>query len=64
LLKFNVAAITGGTDAQGEVSVTLKDKGKQVVGVGTHADILQASAKAYTNALNRLEHFQKKREGI
>lgn len=64
LLKFNVAAITGGTDAQGEVSVTLKDKGKQVVGVGTHADILQASAKAYVNALNRLLHFARKKEGI
>ncbi len=64
LLKFNVAAITGGTDAQGEVSVTLKDKGKEVSGIGTHADILQASAKAYVNALNRLERFSKKKEGI
>ncbi len=64
LLKFNVAAITGGTDAQGEVSVTLKDKGKEVSGVGTHSDILQASAKAYVNALNRLEHFRAKKEGI
>ncbi len=64
LLKFNVAAITGGTDAQGEVSVTLKEKTKQVVGVGMHADILQASAKAYVNALNRLLHYSKKKEGI
>jgi 2-isopropylmalate synthase len=64
LLKFNVAAITGGTDAQGEVSVSIKDKGRQVQGVGTHADIIQASAKAYVNALNRLEHFRKKKEGI
>ena len=64
LLKFNVAAITGGTDAQGEVSVTIKDKGKEVRGVGTHADIIQASAKAYVNALNRLENFRKKKEGI
>jgi 2-isopropylmalate synthase len=64
LLKYNVAAITGGTDAQGEVSVTIKDKGREVRGVGTHADIIQASAKAYVNALNRLEHFRKKKEGI
>jgi 2-isopropylmalate synthase len=64
LVKFNIAAITGGTDAQGEVSVTIKDNGRQVQGVGTHADIIQASAKAYVNALNRLEHFRVKKEGI
>ncbi|MBL7686169.1 MAG: 2-isopropylmalate synthase [Deltaproteobacteria bacterium] len=64
LLKFNVAAITGGTDAQGEVSVTLKENKKEVRGVGTHADIILASAKAYVNALNRLEHFRKRQEGI
>jgi len=64
LLKYNVAAITGGTDAQGEVAVTLKDKGKEVQGVGTHSDIILASAKAYVNALNRLEHFHAKKEGV
>jgi len=64
LLKYNVAAITGGTDAQGEVSVTIKDKGREVRGVGTHADIIQASAKAYVNALNRLENFRTKKAGV
>jgi 2-isopropylmalate synthase len=64
LTKFNIAAITGGADAQGEVSVNLKDNGREVRGVGTHTDIIQASIKAYINALNRFEHFKAKRSGI
>ncbi len=64
LLKYNVAAITGGTDAQGEVSVTLKEGTREVRGVGTHSDIILASAKAFVNALNRLEFFRKKKKGI
>ncbi len=54
LLKFAVNAITGGTDAQGEVTVQLKFDGRSAVGRGAHPDILVASAKAYINALNRL----------
>ncbi|MHB8770302.1 MAG: 2-isopropylmalate synthase [Syntrophales bacterium] len=54
LLKFAVNAITGGTDAQGEVTVQLKFNGRSAVGRGAHPDILVASAKAYINALNRL----------
>jgi len=64
LTKFFISAITGGADAQGEVSVTLKDDGREVRGVGTHTDIIQASMKAYINALNRFEHFKAKREGV
>jgi 2-isopropylmalate synthase len=59
LLKYAVTAITGGTDAQGEVTVQLKFNGRSVVGRGAHPDILVASAKAYINALNRLEWLSK-----
>jgi 2-isopropylmalate synthase len=59
LLKFAVNAITGGTDAQGEVTVQLKFNGRSAVGRGAHPDILVASAKAYINALNRLEWLRK-----
>jgi 2-isopropylmalate synthase len=59
LLKFSVNAITGGTDAQGEVTVQLKFNGRSAVGRGAHPDILVASAKAYINALNRLEWLSK-----
>ncbi|MBI5468597.1 MAG: 2-isopropylmalate synthase [Deltaproteobacteria bacterium] len=59
LLKYTVNAITGGTDAQGEVSVRIKEGEHIVLGQGSHTDIIMASAKAYINALNRLEHKKK-----
>jgi 2-isopropylmalate synthase len=55
LMKYAVNAITGGTDAQGEVTVQLKYNGRSVVGRGADPDVIVASAKAYINALNRLE---------
>ena len=64
LTRFNISAITGGADAQGEVSVNLREDGREVRGVGTHTDIIKASIKAYINALNRFEHFRAKRKGI
>lgn len=60
LLRYSVNAITGGTDAQGEVTVRLQEDEHIVLGQGAHTDIIVASAKAYINALNKLEY--KKRE--
>jgi 2-isopropylmalate synthase len=64
LSGFNINAITGGADAQGEVSVTLKDGDREVRGLGTDTDIIKASLKAYLNALNRFEQVRGKREGV
>ena len=55
LLLYSVNAITGGTDAQGEVTVRLSKGDRVVNGQGADTDIIVASAKAYLNALNRLE---------
>jgi 2-isopropylmalate synthase len=55
LLKaYIVKAITGGTDAQGEVSVRVEEDGETVTGHGSDTDIIIASAQAYLNALNKL----------
>ncbi len=54
LLKFEVKGITGGTDALGEVVVSLEEDGRTVRGHGADTDIIIASAKAYINALNKL----------
>jgi len=54
LLKFEVKSITGGTDALGEVVVSLEEDGKKVRGQGADTDIIVAAAKAYINALNKL----------
>ncbi len=61
LLKYAVNAITGGTDAQGQVTVRLEEEDFIVTGQGAHTDIIIASAKAYINALNRLAHFAQDR---
>jgi len=55
LMKYTVNAVTGGTDAQGETAVQLQFNDKSVVGRGADPDVIVASAKAYINALNRLE---------
>jgi 2-isopropylmalate synthase len=56
---YLVKGITGGTDAQGEVTVKVEEEGKKVAGHGADTDIIIASAKAYVNALNKLEYWKK-----
>ncbi len=53
LLSYVVKAITGGTDAQGEVTVRLGEGERTFTGHGADTDIITASAKAYLDALNR-----------
>ena len=60
LLRYSVDAITGGTDAQGGVTVRLEEGGKTAIGQGTDTDIIVASAKAYINALTKLGNRKKK----
>jgi len=67
LERYAVKAITGGTDALGEVSCLLNEDGVTASGQGAHTDIIQASALAYVNALNKLQyrrsHYQVREEG-
>lgn len=57
LLRFSISSITGGTDALGEATIRLEEKGNLAMGKGAHEDILVASAKAMVNALNRLDYL-------
>ena len=59
LVEFNVAAVTGGSDALGEVSVLVEATsgpaaGMRVTGRAVAPDIVEASARAYLQAVNRL----------
>jgi 2-isopropylmalate synthase len=54
LERYSVKSITGGTDAQGEVTCLISDNGMAVNGQGSHTDIIMASALALVNALNKL----------
>ena len=58
---YLVKGITGGTDALGEVTVKIEEEGKKIAGHGADTDIIVASAKAYVNALNKLEYWKKGR---
>jgi 2-isopropylmalate synthase len=51
---YQVHAVTGGTDAQAEVSVRLLEGGRSFTAKGADPDTLVASAKAYLGALNKL----------
>ena len=63
LLEYIVQAVTPGRQAIGEVSVSLEIDGRKFVGRGASTDILEASAKAYVNALNRWKAYQAVRGG-
>ncbi len=54
LQLYQVHAVTGGTDAQAEVTVRLEENGMTVNGQGADHDTIVASVRAYANALNKL----------
>ena len=60
LALYSVNNITTGTDAQGEVTVRLENAGRIVNGSGADTDIVIASAKAYINAVNKLQSPDKR----
>jgi len=61
LIRYAVNAVTAGLDALGEVSVTLEEGGRRMIGHGAHEDVLVASAKAYVHAINKLEWHKRRR---
>jgi 2-isopropylmalate synthase len=53
LASFNVSAVTGGSDALGDVVVQLDVGGRRFTGRGVASDVVEASARAYLAAVNR-----------
>jgi 2-isopropylmalate synthase len=54
LKRYEIRAVTSGTEAMGEVTVQLEEAGRRVLGRGASTDIIEASAKAYIDGLNKL----------
>jgi 2-isopropylmalate synthase len=54
LTDFNVSSVTGGVDALGDVVLQVEADGIRVSGRGVSTDVVEASARAYLNAVNRL----------
>lgn len=64
LVDFVVKSVTGGTDALGEVTVKIEgNNGEIYTGRGASLDIVEASAKAYVNAINKLVYYEEMRGG-
>jgi len=55
LQDYRIEAVTKGKDALGDVALKLKAKGKVVTAHGSSTDIIEASVRAYINALNKIE---------
>jgi 2-isopropylmalate synthase len=54
LLDYALRAVTQGRDAMGEVTVKVDFDGAVVSGKGASTDVIEASARAYLSAVNRL----------
>lgn len=54
LKDYFLRAVTGGKDALGEVTVKVEKNDRMYVGRGISTDIIEASAKAYVNAINKM----------
>jgi len=54
LENYSIRAITAGTEALGEAVVRIKEGDRIFAGRGASTDIIEASAKAYVNALNHM----------
>jgi 2-isopropylmalate synthase len=54
LQDYNIRAVTSGKDAMGEVYVNVEVDGKTIGGRAVSTDIIEASAKAYLNAINKV----------
>ena len=61
LASWGISAITAGKDALGEVTLRIAENNtdKLYMGRGISTDILEASARAYVNAVNKMIHEKK-----
>ena len=55
--RYEIRAVTSGTEAMGEVTVQLVDGGRKVLGRAASTDVIEASARAFIDGLNRLSRM-------
>jgi len=54
LVDYSLRSISMGKDAVGEATVKVRRNGQEAIGKAASTDVIQASAQAYLNAVNRL----------
>jgi 2-isopropylmalate synthase len=59
LESYSIKAITGGKEALGEAIVKIAGDDRTFIGRGVSTDIIEASAKAYVDAINRMVSAKK-----
>ena len=62
LENYSIRAVTSGKEALGEATVKITEEGRIYVGRGVSTDIIEASAKAYVDAINRMAAAGEKSE--
>ncbi len=55
LENYELTAITGGEDAQGEAAVKIRFDGQMWNGRGVSTDVIESTIKAYIAAINAME---------
>lgn len=60
LLDYRIQSVGAGRDALAQVFVTIRYQGTETRGRGLDQDVLEASAKAYLNAVNRVIYLTEK----
>jgi len=61
LLDYSLKAVTSGKDAVGEVTILAKFGKETMSGRGASTDVVEASVKAYVNAINKIVYRKKKK---
>lgn len=61
MMDYSIQAVTKGKDALGEVTVRVRSKDREAIGKSASTDVIEASAKAYLNAINKLIRKENKR---
>jgi 2-isopropylmalate synthase len=60
VLDFKVSSVTSGGDALGDVVIQLESGGIKASGRGVATDVVEASARAYLNAVNRVMRLRER----
>lgn len=57
--SYRVRSVTAGRKALGEVAVRIRKDGRSYTGIGVSTDIIEASGKAYIQAINKKERYER-----
>jgi 2-isopropylmalate synthase len=60
LISYDIRSVTSGTEALGEATVQLQQGELKVIGRGASTDVIEASAHAYIDGLNKLSALRRR----